>query len=234
MKVAPWPTDLEARLVSLWLDPTLNRAEAAARLGVSVDAGTHRARKLGVKKTPKLRYINAGEVRDAGTHLELRLAGESGKHWALIDREDAERVLSYPGGWLAHKEAGASIYVYCRVQQPPVVRLHRFILEAPDGSLVDHANGNPLDNRRCNLRLATARQNCWNSKPRGTSGLKGVWFHRHSGLWTGTIRRPCGHRQSIGYFRDPLDAAEARDKLAAEFQGEFAWLNSLRSSGETA
>jgi hypothetical protein len=232
MKGVSWPTDLEARLVSLWLDPTLNRAEAAARLGVSIDAATHKARKLGVKKAPKLRDTDT-EVRDAGTHLELRLAGESGKHWTLIDREDGERVLSYPGGWLAHKEAGG-IYVYCRAQQLRVVRLHRFIIEAPDGSLVDHANGNSLDNRRCNLRLATAQQNCWNSKPRGASGLKGVWLHRHSGLWTGTIRSPSGHRQSIGYFRDPLDAAEARDKLAADFHGEFAWLNSVRSSGETA
>lgn len=55
--------------------------------------------------------------------------------------------------------------------------MHRFILSVLSGNEVDHINGNTLDNRRCNLRLATKSQNAMNVKRKKidcTSKYKGV------------------------------------------------------------
>lgn len=43
-------------------------------------------------------------------------------------------------------------------------RIHRIIADAPDGVMVDHINGNKLDNRRCNLRYANTQQNSLNRR----------------------------------------------------------------------
>lgn len=40
--------------------------------------------------------------------------------------------------------------------------LHRLIMSCPADKVVDHINGNPLDNRKCNLRICTHRENCLN------------------------------------------------------------------------
>ena len=57
------------------------------------------------------------------------------------------------------------------------LRMHRVILDAPVGTLVDHIDGNALNNRRTNLRLCTNAQNQQNRRPskKGSSIYKGVW-----------------------------------------------------------
>lgn len=55
--------------------------------------------------------------------------------------------------------------------------LHRFIVDAPKGVKVDHRNGNKLDARKDNLRVATSAVNVHNSsKARGSSGHRGVQY----------------------------------------------------------
>lgn len=64
-----------------------------------------------------------------------------------------------------------------------VVFMHRVIAETPIGLETDHANGDKLDNRRCNLRVATMAENQRNRPAyrNNKSGLKGVSFHKESG-----------------------------------------------------
>lgn len=81
------------------------------------------------------------------------------KDWALIDDEDAERVLSRR--W--HRTIGCSTYYAASVdlsgKYPGSLALHRFIMNAPKGMDVDHINGNGLDNRKANLEIVTHAEN---------------------------------------------------------------------------
>jgi hypothetical protein len=88
--------------------------------------------------------------------------------------------------------------------------------------LIDHANGNPHDNRIANLRIATASQNMANTKFRrhNTSGVRGV-------LWRGDVRKWQAliqvnkKRKHLGYFEDKNEAAAAYQRAYKQFFGEF-------------
>jgi hypothetical protein len=60
------------------------------------------------------------------------------------------------------------------------IPLARFVMNAQKGQIVDHKNRNPLDNRRCNLRFVTKRQNNLNKKCNNGTGFFGV-FIKHPG-----------------------------------------------------
>lgn len=96
---------------------------------------------------------------------------------------------------------------------------HRFLSER---YVIDHINGNGLDNRRANLRLATVAQNAWNSKRRNSrSGYKGVWFAADKGMWRAAIVYH-GKRIHLGYFKDKIAAAKAYDDAARKYYKQFA------------
>ena len=107
-----------------------------------------------------------------------------------------------------------------------LVSLHRLIMDAPKGVLVDHRNGDSLDNRRANLRLATRAQNCCNVRKRKntSSRFKGVSFRKNRGKWAAYIG-VAGKRISLGYFDSEIEAAKAYDEAAKKYRGEFARLN---------
>lgn len=105
--------------------------------------------------------------------------------------------------------------------------LHRIILNLPKEKSVDHINGNKLDNRRCNLRLASPKENNRNSgkvKRKCTSSYKGVVFHSRDERWQAQIRID-GKRLYLGYFNDEIEAAKEYDKYAKIHHKEFARLN---------
>lgn len=108
--------------------------------------------------------------------------------------------------------------------------LHQIVLHLPNGSplMVDHINGNRLDNRRENLRVATKAQNGHNQgiQRTNTSGYKGVTFHSGRGLgkWVAQIRVN-GKRIHIGVFDDIHIAAHEYNKACIKYHGEFARLN---------
>ena len=109
------------------------------------------------------------------------------------------------------------------------IRLHRLIMNAPEGMVVDHINHNPLDNRRRNLRICTQRDNARNVQRsvRNTSGFKGVNYETK---YRARIRDNNGRKLSLGYYENAIDAAIAYDKAAIAIHGEFAELNFDRSN----
>ncbi len=103
--------------------------------------------------------------------------------------------------------------------------LHREILAAPRGMEVDHINGDKLDNRRCNLRLATRAQNSFNRKPvNAASGFKGVYFQDGRYKAALQFQRRTVH---LGHYDTAKEAAHAYNEAATEYYGDFASLNKI-------
>ncbi len=149
---------------------------------------------------------------------------------ALIDDEDAERVLAFKWQAIGRREkvyAARSDFTK-GAGTKRMVYLHRFILDAPSGTEVDHRNGYRLDCRRANMRLATHTQNNINKPVRKDSqtGFKGVGLQAYSNgkRFTATIKAN-GAKKYLGSFGSAVDAAKAYDAAAREFHGEFARLN---------
>lgn len=110
---------------------------------------------------------------------------------------------------------------------PKSLRLHRLICDAKPGQVVDHINGNQLDNRKSNLRICTQAENVCNNrrlrKGKSSHLFKGVHLSR-SGRWVAQIQKN-GKIYHLGTFDSEFDAARAYDKKAKELHGEFASLN---------
>jgi hypothetical protein len=114
-----------------------------------------------------------------------------------------------------------------RPRQPEqAIYMHREIMAAPAGLLVDHINGNSLDNRRCNLRLVTDAENNRNKRQRSdnTSGFTGVNFAKRERKWRVSITVN-SRNIYIGFFENEVDAARAYNEAAVKHHGQFARLN---------
>lgn len=108
------------------------------------------------------------------------------------------------------------------------VRLHRLIL--PALAVIDHINGNPLDNRKCNLREATVSQNSMNrgKASHNTSGYKGVFLRKELKNKKYQAYITANHlRKTIGYYKTAEEAALAYNTEAIRIHGEFAKLNKV-------
>lgn len=146
----------------------------------------------------------------------------------LVDPEDAW-LLEYKWQVVANSH-GRTSYAWRRVYVPGEklrsLSLHRVVLRAPQ-SIVDHVNGNGLDNRRANLRVATLAQNQANCLPRkhNTSGYKGVAWGKVVQMWRAQIGGGDGKRKHLGYFATPEEAAKTYDKALIERFGEYALTN---------
>lgn len=145
----------------------------------------------------------------------------------LIDREDAERVLAMSWQVVEAKGQFRCFHMSKRGGAFYRIKLHRFIMQAPDGVLVDHINGNQLDNRRCNLRFASDQQNQRNRRVSRTnkSGFKGVApTSSAKNPWQANIY--VSRKQIyLGNFATPEAAALAYDEAARAHFGEFAAVN---------
>jgi len=90
--------------------------------------------------------------------------------------------------------------------------------------MVDHKDGDGLNNQRSNLRRSSALQNSQNQRlsRRNKSGFKGVFFKGPK--WMASIRMN-GRSTHLGMFDSAEAAALAYDAAAAAAFGEFARLN---------
>jgi hypothetical protein len=117
---------------------------------------------------------------------------------------------------------GKRIFMHVEIMQPPV------------GMQVDHINGNQLDNRRENLRLATHQQNMQNKgKREGTTASQYKGIHRRGRRWYAYIYHN-GRRIYLGSDPSEVIAAQLYDAKAIELQGEFACLNFPRRNESAA
>jgi hypothetical protein len=128
--------------------------------------------------------------------------------FALVDDQDIEIASKYQ--WFA---ARSSHMQYVRTTNN--LALHRLVMGVTDSKLVvDHINGNGLDNRRCNLRVVTANVNVTN-RQRSGRGYKcpGV-MPTPIGRWRARVVVD-GRIHNIGTFLDEMDAITAVNAFRA-------------------
>ena len=106
--------------------------------------------------------------------------------------------------------------------------LHRFVMRARKGIIIDHINRNTLDNRRDNLRACSIAQSNMNRRGNvgGSSRFKGVHWYESRQRWKCSIK-VCGKQYYLGEFHNEQDAAITYNVAAQIFFGEFAYLNNV-------
>lgn len=106
--------------------------------------------------------------------------------------------------------------------------MHRAIMNPLPGFLVDHKNGNKLDNRKCNLRIATVAQNNANSKAHADKKVpvKGVTFDPRCKTKPYRARiKLHGKLKDLGHYPTMEEANAAYFNAAKAAWGEFARMN---------
>ena len=154
----------------------------------------------------------------------IKIAG----HDVLLDEEDLHLMEST--SWFIRRSGGTS-YVqhntYAGHEYSGYESLHRLIAGCGQGDVVDHINGNGLDNRRCNLRICSHAENLRNRKihANNNSGFKGVYFDRSLSVrpWRAQIR-VAGKKFNLGRYSTAEEASQAYKKAAVRLHGEFARL----------
>jgi hypothetical protein len=159
---------------------------------------------------------------------------------ALVDDEDYEYLYQFNWHTSTYRELSYAKRNVRAGTSHTLSRMHREIFEYRGidltGLEVDHINGDGLDNRRSNLRIATHKENLANCAKRSATkdknhGLKGITFNPKKGRWTAQITVN-GVHMVCGDYNTPEEAANAYDEAAIKHFGEFAKTNDTLVNGE--
>lgn len=161
------------------------------------------------------------EVIINGDTATIICRDKSGEVKALVDTEDLERLTSEYCLWRI-KRNSKSVYIHAKVVgEERIETLHRAIMNAPEGTVVDHIDRDTLNNTKRNLRITTHTVNSRNTvelSSHNTSGYRGVNWHKSHKKW-----RACIHVNNksihLGYYDNLEDAIFARKQAEVEYWG---------------
>lgn len=144
-------------------------------------------------------------------------------HTAIIDNEEYAKVKNYK--WYVAKDKN-TYYVQAHIvlnDKKTTIKMHRIIMDAKRNQILDHIDGNGLNNQKINLRFCTNSENLRNAKKRNntSSKYKGVAWNCVHKYWQANIYVN-GKLKSLGIYRDEYKAAKAYDRAAKKYFGEFA------------
>ena len=149
----------------------------------------------------------------------------------IVDDEDYERLMAHSWAWVPATGSRSSVGYAVRKGnkkrgEPRTIQMHREILHAPQGIMVDHINLNSLDNRKENLRCATVQENGFN-RPKPcmdcTSIYKGVLARENNPIkngWNARIKFN-GRHVELGRYWNEEQAAAAYNFASRLFFGRY-------------
>lgn len=147
---------------------------------------------------------------------------------AIVDDEDFYRVSFVKWHYLKSKNTNGYATRSGRVNgRLTTIRMHHVVFGRK--VMIDHINGNGLDNRRTNLRECTHQQNCANRQPsknmvRKMSPYRGVGWDSKKSKWKAFMYFK-GKAINLGWYKDEKDAAIAVNAASQFTNGHFAYQN---------
>ena len=157
--------------------------------------------------------------------------------FSQVDDEDYEYINKYK--WYYSKPGYAS-RAFRSNGKIIHIKMHREIIAAPNGLMVDHKDGNGLNNQKNNIRICTSSENQKNKKASGASKYLGVGIHISKSKayrkktndikeyisigWVAHIKVKDKYIH-LGRFQDEVEAAKSYNNAAIKYHGEFARLN---------
>lgn len=141
---------------------------------------------------------------------------------AIVDDDDYEELVK--NKWHLTAQGYAARRATFSYYNSKIVSMHRTILNYDGNLFVDHINGDKLDNRKENLRLATVAQNVMNSQKRSGEykGVSRSTKNRYRARLT--VK---GKELNLGLFDNQHDAARMYNFWAKDIFGDYATLNKI-------
>ena len=168
------------------------------RYGSTTSCGCYMKEAVSLKNRAYNTYYIDGEV--------TKMYDNKG-NYTLIDTEDIEKVKPH------YFTLGSKGYWQTTHTH---IRLNRFIMDCPEGMIVDHISHDKADNRKCNLRICTVGQNNMNNK------RKGYYYNKTERKWIVMCYKD-GKRYYGGRYSTEEDAKRVSKGLRDEIFGEFAY-----------
>lgn len=153
------------------------------------------------------------------------------KYWTVLTSNGGafymdEEDLHLLGKWKWHIDGRGYVRRCTSSKGKDVeIHIHKLIMKPRIGQIVDHINGDKLDNTRKNLRLCSVTENLRNRRKQGklsSSKYKGVTFHKQANRWQVYVQG-----KYCGLFPSEKMAAQRYNDVAAKVFGDFAKLNKI-------
>lgn len=147
----------------------------------------------------------------------MKLIELTGNKFTKVDDEDYEWLADY-AKWSFDR------YAYCtrkigESKKKRSIRMHRLIMKPPKGMVVDHINGDKLDNRKSNLRITTYSLNIMNRHKfyKTSNPFRGVYWDKSRNKWMalGCVNY---RKFNLGRFNTPEEAAIAFNAFINKFK----------------
>ena len=153
-----------------------------------------------------LRKISSKGPNVYEEHEDCYYGYDDKRNYFIIDKEDYPLVFEHR--WSINKDG---YWQTSTIQKSKKIKMHRFLLSPNNNQQVDHINHKRFDNRRCNLRIVTLKENSYNRKPytNSKSQFLGVQWRNDIHKWVASIYFN-GKRIHLGTYKDKEDAIKAR------------------------
>lgn len=161
---------------------------------------------------------NDYEMRGKTSAIYVTRKKDGKRYEVIIDTADLPSVLSCRSVYIAEvgkdRHGNGRFYAVVYDSNGRQKYLHRYLTKAPEELVVDHLDGNPLNNTRENLKITTQAMNTQNRRPHGKVGIRGVSY------WAGAYHAQVilkGKRYYLGRFKTAEEAAA----VAADFRAKY-------------